>query len=66
MAPEITLKLSEFNVYGGKVAVIGTGKLSIGETEVATWRDDKSAADKCTAVLSFAEASTKADADTKA
>ena len=39
---------------------IETGKLSIGETEVASWTDDKSAADKCTVALSFTEASTKA------
>ena len=39
---------------------IETGKLSIGETEVATWSDDKSAANKCTVALSFAEAGTKA------
>ena len=39
---------------------IEAGKLSIGETEVASWTDDKSAADKCTVALSFTEASTKA------
>ena len=65
-APEITLKLTELNVYGGKIVALEAGKLSIGETEVATWTDDKSAADKCTVVLSFTEGSTKADADTKA
>ena len=32
--------------------------MTIGETEVATWSDDKSAADKCTVVLSFTEAGT--------
>ena len=37
--------------------------MTIGETEVATWSDDKSAADKCTVVLSFAEAGTKATAE---
>ena len=39
---------------------IEVGKLSIGETEVASWTDDKSAADKCTVALSFTEAGTKA------
>ena len=58
--PEITLKLSEINVYGGKAVTIDADKLTIGETEVATWTDDKSAADKCTVVLSFTEAGTKA------
>ena len=65
-APEITLKLTELNVYGGKIVALEAGKLSIGGTEAAIWTDDKSAADKCTVVLSFAEAGTKADADTKA
>ena len=65
-APEITLKVSEINVYGGKAVTIEAGKLFIGETEVATWTDDKSADDKCTVTLSFAEATTKADAETKA
>ena len=51
---------SSVGVYGGKVVTIETGKLSIGETEVASWTDDKSAADKCTVALSFTEASTKA------
>ena len=62
-APEITLKVSEINVYGGKAVTIETGKLSIGETEAAIWTDDKSAADKCTVALSFAEAGTKATAE---
>ncbi len=57
---------SSVGIYGGKVVTIETGELSIGETKVANWTDDKSAADKCTAVLSFTEASTKADAETKA
>ena len=65
-APTITLVTSSVGIYGGKVVTIETGELSIGETKVANWTDDKSAADKCTAVLSFAEASTKADAETKA
>ena len=60
-APEITLKVTELNVYGGKVVTIETGKLTIGGTEAATWTDDKSAADKCTVSLSFAEVGTKAD-----
>ena len=65
-APTITLVTSSVGIYGGKVVTIEAGKLSIGETEVATWSDDKSAADKCTVALSFTEAGTKADADTKA
>lgn len=55
---------SSVGVYGGKVVTIETGKLSIGETEVASWTDDKSAADKCTVALSFTEASTKAETAT--
>lgn len=62
-APEITLKVSEINVYGGKTVKIETGKLTIGETEVATWTDDKSSADKCTVAFSFAEVGTKATAE---
>lgn len=62
-APEITLKLTEINVYGGKAVTIEAGKLTIGETEVATWNDDKTASDKCTVALSFAEAGTKATAE---
>ena len=62
-APEITLKVSEINVYGGKAVKIESGKLTIGETEAAIWTDDKSAADKCTVALSFAEAGTKATAE---
>ena len=65
-APTITLVTSSVGIYGGKVVTIEAGKLSIGETEVASWTDDKSAADKCTVALSFTEASTKADAETKA
>lgn len=61
---------SSVGIYGGKVVTIETGKLTIGETEVAIWSDDKSAADKCTVTLSFTEATTKAeseaDAETKA
>lgn len=53
-------------VYGGKVVTIEAGKLSIGETEVASWTDDKSAADKCTVTLSFAEATTKAESEADA
>ena len=62
-APEITLKLTELNVYGGKIVALEAGKLTIGGTEVATWTDDKSAADKCTVALSFTEAGTKATAE---
>ena len=51
---------SSVGIYGGKVVTIETGELSIGETKVANWTDDKSAADKCTVVLSFTEANTKA------
>lgn len=69
-APEITLKLTELNVYGGKIVALEAGKLSIGGTEAAIWTDDKSAANKCTVTLSFTEATTKAeseaDAETKA
>ena len=49
---------SSVGIYGGKVVTIETGELSIGETKVANWTDDKSAADKCTVVLSFTEAGT--------
>ena len=45
---------------------IETDELSIGETKVANWTDDKSSADKCTVILSFTEATTKAEAETKA
>ena len=62
-APEIAVKGTEVNVYGGKAVKVEAGRLIIGESEAATWSDDKSAADKCTVTLSFAEAGTKADAE---
>lgn len=61
-SPAITVKSLTFNVYGGKTVIVEAGRLTIGGEEVATWTDDKSAADKCIVALSFAEATTKADA----
>ena len=52
-APTITLVTSAVGVYGGKTVAVADGKLSIGETEVATWTDDKSEVSKCKADLTF-------------
>ena len=52
-APTITLVTSAVGVYGGKTVAVADGKLSIGETEVATWTDDKSEVSKCKTDLTF-------------
>ena len=61
-APTITLVTSAVGVYGGKTVAVADGKLSIGETEVAIWTDDKSEVSKCKADLAFtAFAATKSE-----
>lgn len=61
-APTITLVTSAVGVYGGKTVAVADGKLSIGETEVAIWTDDKSEVSKCKADLAFtASAATKSE-----
>ena len=52
-APEIVVKGAEVNVYGGKAVKVEAGRLTIGETEAATWSDDKSSAAECSAYLTF-------------
>ena len=52
-APEIVVKGAEVNVYGGKAVKVEAGRLIIGESEVATWTDDKSSAAECSAYLVF-------------
>lgn len=57
-APTITLVTSAVGVYGGKTVAVADGKLSIGETEVAIWTDDKSEVSKCKADLAFTASAT--------
>ena len=57
-APTITLVTSAVGVYGGKTVAVADGMLSIGETEVAIWTDDKSEVSKCKADLAFTASAT--------
>ncbi len=63
-APTITLVTSAVGVYGGKTVAVADGKLSIGETEVATWTDDKSEVSKCKTDLSFTASAPGSKAET--
>lgn len=63
-APTITLVTSAVGVYGGKTVAVADGKLSIGETEVAIWTDDKSEVSKCMADLAFTASATGSKSET--
>lgn len=52
-APKVEVKFQEINVFGGYEVTISEGKLSIGEKEIASWSDDKTAVADLKVEVSF-------------
>ena len=57
-APKVVVKLQEINVFGGYKVAISKGGLSIGDKEVASWSDDKTAAADLKVEVTFAASGT--------